>query len=101
MTSASGHGTWVCDLTRSEQLNMPCWHKRASYSNGVFSRHWATCYAFFNGYCVVGDYQSGNLYSYDLDQPLDNGTQRKWLRMWRGRPQPAPPPRRVSPPDIP
>lgn len=69
--------TWVYGV-RSK-----LWHRRASFSNGVFGRHWGNCYSFFNGRCVVGDYQSGNLYAFNLDNPLDNGVQRKWLRTWR------------------
>jgi hypothetical protein len=59
------------------------WHKRASFSNGAFGRHPGNTYAFFNGRCVVGDYASGNLYGFNLDNPTDNGAQRKWLRSWR------------------
>ena len=97
MTSPSGNATWVYDLTTSEQLKIPCWHKRASFLNGQFNRHWANCYAFFNGSRVVGDYQNGNLYAYDLDTATDNGTQRKWLRMWRALPQPSRAPVRFPP----
>jgi probable HAF family extracellular repeat protein len=43
---------------------------------------------------VVGDYRNGNLYVFNLDQPLDNGTQRRWLRRWRALAQPDPNPHR-------
>ena len=43
---------------------------------------------------VVGDYRNGNLYVFNLDQPLDNGTQRRWLRRWRALSQPDPNPHR-------
>lgn len=42
-----------------------------------------TVAALSKGILVVGDYQNGNLYLLDLDQPTDAGTQRKWLRTWR------------------
>ena len=42
-----------------------------------------TLAALAKGILVVGDYQNGNLYLLDRDQPTDNGTQRKWLRTWR------------------
>lgn len=43
---------------------------------------------------IVGDYRNGNIYSLNLDQPLDNGTQRRWLRRWRALVQPDPNPHR-------
>lgn len=97
MTSPSGNATWVYDLTTSEQLKIPCWHKRAAFLNGQFNRHWANAGVFFNGTSVVGDYQNGNLYAYNLDTATDNGAQRKWLRMWRALPQPSRVPVRFPP----
>ncbi len=72
------------------------WHKRASFSNGVWGRHWGNCYAYFAGLCLVGDYQSGNIYSLNLDAATDNGTQRKWLRSWRALAQTSPRPVRFN-----
>lgn len=63
------------------------WHKRAAFSNGQWSRHWSNCFAFFNGKCIVGDYRNGNIYAFNLDNPTDNGTARKWLRVWRALPK--------------
>lgn len=80
----SGAGvTWACDLGNG------LWHERAAFSNGVFSRHWANCYAAFNGKCVVGDYRNGNLYAFDMTTQTDNGTPKKWVRAWRALPQPV------------
>ena len=72
------------------------WHKRASFSKGQWGRHPANCYASFNGQNLVGDYASGNIYAFDMDQPLDNGAQRKWLRTWRALPNPSMSPRRFN-----
>ncbi len=36
---------------------------------------------------VLGDYLTGNLYAFNPQTLLDNGTQRKWLRRWRALPQ--------------
>lgn len=36
-----------------------------------------------NGPNVVGDYRNGNLYTFNLDEPYDNGVPRRWLRTWR------------------
>lgn len=89
MTSPSGNATWVYDLTTSQEIKIPCWHRRAAFLNGAFNRHWANVGVFFNGVTVVGDYLTGNLYAYNLDTATDNGSQRKWLRMWRALPQPS------------
>ena len=62
----------------------------------MFSRHWGNCFAYFGGLVVVGDYQSGNLYSLDMDTYTDNGTQRKWLRSWRALPKPTDTPIKFS-----
>lgn len=35
------------------------------------------------GPSLVGDYRNGNIYTFNLDEPLDDGVQRKWLRRWR------------------
>jgi hypothetical protein len=59
------------------------WHKRAQFLNGAWDRHLGNSYSFFNGKCVVGDYRTGNLYAFNLDNPTDNGVARKWLRTWR------------------
>lgn len=78
----SADATWVYDMSESEMLGMPVWHQRASFSNGQFHRHWSNSYAFFNNRHLIGDFQTGNIYSYDLNTLTDNGTQRKWLRSW-------------------
>lgn len=90
LTFISGNATWVYDITASSQLGMPCWHQRASFSNGVLNRHRGSgAYAFFNSQHVIGDYQNGNLYAYDLNTATDNGAQRKWVRSWRALPKPT------------
>ncbi len=85
LTFPSGNDTWTLDLTTSRQLGVPAWHQRAYFSNGAFSRHPTSCCQFFAGKVVVGDYESGNLYAYDLDTFTDAGQPRKWLRSWRAR----------------
>ena len=90
LTFPTANATWVYDATLSAMAKSPMWHQRASLSNGIYNRHWGNCGVYFNGKHLVGDYRNGNVYSYDLDQPLDNGTQRKWVRSWRALPQPAP-----------
>ena len=72
--------TWVYDVATQ------AWHERAGFTNGVFTRHRSNCQAFFNGENIVGDYQNGNLYIFDLNAFADNGAVQKWLRSWRALP---------------
>ena len=80
----SGDTSWVYDITVSNLLGIPCWHRRAALDEitGKWHRHWADTYATFNGVNVVGDYRNGNLYAYDFSSPLDYQTRRAWLRSW-------------------
>lgn len=96
LTFPTGNATWVYDATASAQAGMPMWHQRAAFLNGQFGRHWANCAVAAYGLNLVGDYRNGNIYQLDLDQQLDNGTQRKWLRSWRALPQPSLDPVRFS-----
>jgi hypothetical protein len=59
------------------------WHERAGWSNGDFVRYRPNCQTAFNSEIILGDYESGNLYAYDLDVYADNGQIQKWLRSWR------------------
>ena len=72
--------TWVYDVATQ------AWHERAGFANGQFTRHRSNCQAFFNGEVLVGDYENGNIYSFDLDDYSDNGSIQKWLRSWRALP---------------
>jgi hypothetical protein len=59
------------------------WHERAGWLNGDFIRYRPNCQVAFNSEIILGDYESGNLYAYDLDVYADNGQIQKWLRSWR------------------
>ena len=72
--------TWVYDVATQ------AWHERAGWSNGEFVRHRSNCQVEFNSQNVVGDYQNGNIYAFDLDVYADNGAIQKWLRSWRALP---------------
>jgi hypothetical protein len=63
------------------------WHERAGWDNGSFTRHRSNCQMAFNNSVIVGDYQNGNIYAFDLDDYSDNGQIQKWLRTWRALPQ--------------
>ena len=79
----SGNTTWCLDLTATRSLGSPAWHQRAGFQNGHFVRHQVNNAIQFAGKVVCGDYESGNLYAYDLNTPTDNGATRKWLRSWK------------------
>jgi hypothetical protein len=40
----------------------------------------------FNNNVIVGDFESGNIYAFDLDTYADNSQIQKWLRSWRALP---------------
>lgn len=72
--------TWVYD-TATE-----VWHERAGFENGQFTRHRSNCQMSYANKIVVGDYQNGNIYAFNLDIYADNGQIQKWLRSWRALP---------------
>jgi hypothetical protein len=72
--------TWVFDAATG------AWHERAGFRNGDFTRHRGNCHARFNGQPIIGDYQNGRLYQFDLSVYSDAGAAQKWLRTWRALP---------------
>jgi len=76
----SANTTWVYDVATG------AWHERAAFANGAFDRHRADNMCNFEGNIVVGDYQNGNIYTFDLTVYADNGQPQKWLRSWRALP---------------
>lgn len=76
----SAEATWVYDV--STQL----WHERAAFENGQFVRHRSNCQMSFNDEIVVGDYEDGRVYAFDLDVYADDNQIQKWLRSWRALP---------------
>ena len=89
LTFPNANATWVLDVSEMLAIGVPLWHQRAAFSQGQFSRHWSNCYSSFNNKCVVGDYQSGNLYAFNMNTLTDNGTPKKWVRSWRALPEPV------------
>ena len=77
LTFPSVQKTWVYDVPTQS------WHERAGWLNGDFIRYRPNCQVAFNSEIILGDYESGNLYAYDLDVYADNGQIQKWLRSWR------------------
>jgi len=80
LTFPTENKTWVYDA--ATQL----WHERLWFNNGDFVRHRANCKIIFNDMVIVGDYQNGNIYEYDLETYSDNGTIQRWIRSWRALP---------------
>ena len=76
----SGNATWVYDVSTQ------AWHERAGWEDSQFVRHRSNCQMYFNNQVVVGDYETGTLYTFDLDVYADNGQVQKWLRSWRALP---------------
>jgi hypothetical protein len=76
----SANTTWVYDAATQ------AWHERAGFVDGNFTRHRGNCQMAFNNKIVVGDFENGNIYAFDLDDYSDNGGIQKWLRSWRALP---------------
>ena len=102
LTFPNAQKTWCYDV--ATQL----WHERANFQNGQFGRHRSNCQMAFNDEVIVGDYQNGNLYAFNLNSYatefvlllesgslllLEDGNPMglestttsldKWLRSWR------------------
>ena len=76
----TGGTTWVYDVSTG------VWHERAYLDNGQFSRHRGNCQCNFSGDIIIGDYETGDIYTFDLTVYADNGDAQKWLRSWRALP---------------
>lgn len=76
----SANTTWVFDVATG------AWTERAGLYNGEFTRHRGNCQMAFGGEIVIGDFENGNVYAFDLDVFADNGQMQKWLRSWRALP---------------
>jgi hypothetical protein len=72
--------TWVYDAATQ------AWHERAGWDNGEFVRHRSNCQVVFDNEVLVGDFENGNIYAFDLNVYSDNGDIQKWLRSWRALP---------------
>jgi hypothetical protein len=76
----SANATWVYDVATQ------AWHERAGWVDGEFTRHRGNCQIAFGDEIVIGDYENGNLYAFDLNVYADNGAAQRWLRSWRAMP---------------
>lgn len=80
LTFPSANVTWVFDAATS------VWHQRGTWTVDVFTRHRSNCQVSYNNKILVGDYQNGNIYSFDLNTYTDNGVLQRWVRTWRALP---------------
>jgi hypothetical protein len=88
LTSPTQEKTVVYDAAASAAMGFPVWHERAyRTSMNRLIRHRANCATTFNGYQVVGDFENGRIYAFNLDTFTDAGDTRKWLRSWRAIPK--------------
>jgi hypothetical protein len=80
LTFPSANATWVYDVATQ------AWHERAAWEDDQFKRHRSNCQMTYNEKILVGDYENGNVYAFNLDVYTDNGAVQKWLRSWRALP---------------
>jgi len=80
LTFPSANKAWVYDAVTG------AWHERAGWKNGQWTRQRGATQVFFNGEVLIGDYENGNIYVYDMDVYSDNGEPQRWLRSWRALP---------------
>lgn len=80
LTFPSADKTWVYDVATQ------AWHERAGWHNGDFTRHRSNCQMNFNNEIIVGDYENGNIYAFDMEVYADDTRPQKWLRSWRALP---------------
>lgn len=80
LTFPTANATWVYDVSTG------AWHERAGWDGVKFVRHRSNCQANFNNQILVGDWLTGDLYSFDLDVYSDNNEPQRWLRSWRALP---------------
>lgn len=68
LTFPTANTTWCLDLATG------MWHQRAYLeADGSLSRHRSNCHAFYQGQNLVGDWQTGAIYSLDPLNFTDNG----------------------------
>lgn len=68
LTFPRANVTWYYDIA------VKLWHKRAwTDPNGNLNRHRANCCTSAYGKILLGDFENGNLYTFDLKNQTDNG----------------------------
>lgn len=80
LTFPTAGKTWVYDVSTQ------AWHERAGFDSGSFTRHRSNCQAAFNNEIIVGDFETADIYAFDMEVFADGGNIQKWLRSWRAIP---------------
>jgi len=80
LTFPLANKTWVYDASTE------MWHERGGFHNGQYYRHRSNCRMVFADKIIVGDFENGNIYFFDLDKYTDNGFPQRWTRAWRALP---------------
>lgn len=67
LTFPSAGATWVYDAATN------LWHQRAYLipGTGTLTRHRSNCHMYYQGRHIVGDFENGELYEFDLDYYAD------------------------------
>ena len=89
LTFPSGNATWVYDVATQAWHERGAWTMGTNYNPAQFTRHRSNCQMFYNNEVIVGDFENGNIYAFDLDVYSDNEAEQKWLRSWRALPTDA------------
>jgi hypothetical protein len=66
--------TWVLDLTTNFWFELRSQSTSSNTKSPTFARHRSNCYANINGINLVGDYQSGKIFSLDNNTYVDDST---------------------------
>lgn len=74
------NATWCYDVATGE------WHERGSWVNGAYQRHRSNCQVNFNNKIILGDFQYGKLFEFDLEYYQDDIGIQRWVRSWRALP---------------
>jgi hypothetical protein len=80
LTFPTAQATWVFDVATG------AWHERAYWDGVQYRRHRSNCQANFVGQVLVGDWENGRVYAFDLEVYQDNNDLQRWLRSWRALP---------------
>lgn len=80
ITFPTANATWVYDVS------VNAWHERAGFTNGAFMRHRSNCQMVFKEEVLVGDFENGNVYAFDLDVYADDTYTQRFVRSWRALP---------------
>jgi hypothetical protein len=68
LTFPTANRTWVFDIATE------MWHERGWFdNNGAQFRHRSNCQTYYQNQNLVGDFQNGNIYYFNLNSGFDNG----------------------------